>query len=103
MKGQFDFTLNDNNFGLTSYVSEWFNVSGFTDFSFIAFCSVNCDQVIEYAVDRNYEIIETETYSLTGGISNDVVKPVRTRYVRFSVKNIASNPCTLQTQAFYNE
>jgi hypothetical protein len=103
MKGQFDFTLNDHNFNQTSYVSQWFDISGFIDFSFIVFCSSNCDQVVEYSFDKNYEIVRTDLYNLIANTTNEIKGLVRTRYIRFSIKNINVNPCILSTQSFYSE
>ncbi len=101
MKGQFDFTINDKNYALNNFISEWYDVSSYDNFEFIVFCSVGCDQVVEYSIDKNYEIIETLTYNLSGGTTNNLNLQVVTRYVRFSVKNISSNPCYLSSQAFY--
>jgi hypothetical protein len=97
-----DVYFNDPNYNNISYVSEWINVSNAKSLSCSVFCSQNCDIVIDYAFDGDYEIVHSLNNSLLSGNDITINVNVSYRYFRLSVLNIASNPCDLKCQAFFN-
>ena len=52
-------------------------------------------------VDSQFQVISTDTYSLTGGTEQSIIVPITSHYVQIFVNNIASNPCDLKTQVFF--
>jgi hypothetical protein len=97
-----DVYFNDPNYNDISYVSEWINVSNAKSLSCSVFCSQNCDIVIDYAFDFDYEIVHSLNNSLLAGDDITINVNVSYRYFRLSVLNIASTPCDLKCQAFFN-
>lgn len=84
-----------------SYISEWLNVSSSLSLTFTIFEDNNCDVVLDWATDNNYNIINTETTALVGGNSLTIYTPVKNRFVRLSILNIAIQPSVLELQGFH--
>jgi hypothetical protein len=84
-----DIFLNDLNYGLNTYINEWINISIAKSLTYSVYCSENCDVVIEYAFDNQYQITETITKNLVGGSNVSIPVNVEKRFARLSVLNIA--------------
>jgi len=93
--------LNNQAYAQTSRQSEWINVSIASNLSYIVYCSENCQCVIEWSVDDDFQIVRTDTFNLVGGSTLNIHIPVKFRYARFNVNNILSVPCDLKCQLFF--
>ena len=99
-KGVF-FTVNDQDYNSTEFISQWYDVSSYNDVEFIVLCDKNYTQSIEFAMDLNFQIVNTVTMDVLAGTTNNLSTIVKTRYARFLIENITSVPCDLECQAFY--
>ena len=95
-----DIFLNDPSYGATSFVSEWVNFESMNYFVFTTYCDSGVDLRLEYAVDSNYEIIETEIIPLVALSCVQITRPVKTNFVRYSVINVVP-PVDLKIQAYF--
>ena len=84
-----------------SYISEWINADASSYITYTVYCDQNCDVQLDWAVDDSYQVIRTETIPLIAPTTVDVTYPTIARFIRFSVVNIAANPCNLKTSAFF--
>ncbi|MHA2039582.1 MAG: hypothetical protein ACW98X_24440 [Promethearchaeota archaeon] len=84
-----------------TYVTEWFNVSSSQNIVFTAFSDQNFDMVVEWSVDNQHQIIDTDVKNIVGGSTGEFFLPIKSRFARLSVINIASNPAVLRVQAFF--
>jgi len=100
MKGVF-FTIDDANYISSNYISQWYDVSSYSNIEFIVNCDQNLNQKIEFAMDLNFDIIDTINISVTNNTTNLLQTLVKTRYARFTLENILLTPCNLSSQAFY--
>lgn len=93
---------NNNNYGVNSYYSRWLDMRSISSVRLTTIVNQNHSIGAQWAVDRNYNIIQTnETTGLTG--YNSVQYPVQGRYCRLFIRNIAVVPCSLTLQAFYRK
>lgn len=92
--------LNDVAYGETNYASDWVNFESSATFSFNVYCDATVDLVLEYAVDGDFQIVDTETIPLVGGTCEQVVRAVKTNFVRFRVINIPP-PVDLKIQGYF--
>jgi hypothetical protein len=94
--------FNDVNYGLTSKVSPWINVSIANSLIYSVHCNQNCDVVVEWSSDDNpIQIIHTETFPLIANTDVKLHLFTKWRHARFSVLNIASTPCNLKCQLMF--
>lgn len=93
--------INNPTYPNITYITEWLNVSSSVSLTFTIFEDNNCDIVLDWAIDNNYNIINTETTALIGGNSTTIYTPVKNRFVRLSVINIAVQPSVLEVQGFH--
>lgn len=100
MKGLF-ITIDNPNYNLSNFISQWYDVSSYTDIEFIVKCDQNLNQKIEFAMDLNFNIVDTTDIPVISNTTNLLRSIVKTRYVRFTLENILSTPCNLSCQAFY--
>ena len=92
---------NSPTYGNSSWVSDFIYLGDISTIKFTVYCDQNCDFGLRWAVDNQYQVITTDTNTLTGGAEESVMVPITSRYCQFFVNNIASNPCDLKTQAFF--
>jgi Collagen triple helix repeat (20 copies) len=88
-------------FNDAAYESAFIYVSDVNSIKFTVYCDQNCDFGWRWAVDNNFQVIDTDTYNLVGGTSQDQLKPITSRYVQFYVNNFGSLPVDLKTQGFF--
>lgn len=93
--------LNDPVYGPASYIPPFLFLGDIDDLRFTIYCSSNCDFGIEWAVDRNYEIIATDTFQALGGVEQQIEVPITARYGRIFVNTIATTPSNLKVQIFF--
>ena len=93
--------VNNNTYPDPTYVSEWINLESSSYTVFTVFCSENCSLQINWAVDDQYQVIDSDSVNLIGGDTEEIVSLTKTRFVQYTVISIASNPCTLRLQAFF--
>jgi hypothetical protein len=93
--------INDPVYPDPTYVTEWFNISSSQSLVFTAYCDQDFDMVIDWAVDSQYQIIDTDVKSQLGSDTGEFFIPVKTRFARFSVINIAASPSILRVQGFF--
>ena len=87
----------------SEFVSELIRLADVLDFSFNVYCSVDCIMEIRYIMNQeSLEVVHTETKSVIGGTFNTINSLVKSSHVIFAVVDIASNPCELQCQGFFN-
>ena len=96
-----DLFFNDPTYALTSRTKDWLNVSAANSITYSVYCSEDCDMVINWAVDDQFEIIETNTSSLTGGNAKTIYMSIKAHFTRFNVTSIVSTPNDLKTQVFF--
>ena len=101
MKGLFNFTINNPAYGDTEFISPWYDVSSYSEVEFIVKCDQNLTQKIEFAMDLNFQIVNTVSVSVPSSNVNNLKSIVKTRYARFILENIAAVPCELECQGFY--
>ena len=88
----------------TSWESEILNIVSARYITFTVFCSENYDITVEWSISEDFvNIIDTDNKSVTGGESGSLQIPVKAKYIRFRVDNIASTPNILCTQGFFWE
>lgn len=94
--------FSDANYNVNNYYSEWVNMAQLQYIRFTSFCNQVHDKGIEWAIDTNYNVIEDDT---TAGLNNYDYReyPVKGRYGRLYIRNIAALPCNIELQAFYNK
>ena len=93
--------LNNTSYPDATYEPPFTFVGDTSALKYTIYCSVNCDFGFRWCVDNQYQVISTDTYSLTGGTEQSITVPITARYVQIFVDNIASNPCDLKTQVFF--
>lgn len=83
-----------------------------TDFEFVFFgdsgsltltvaCSENCTFGFRWACDNQLIVIDTDTYTLVGGVTQSVTVPIVARWVQVFVENIANSPASICNQVFF--
>ena len=92
--------LNAVAYGAPSYVSDWTNFESSAYFTFTTYCDAAVDTTLEYAVDAGFQIVDTETIPLVGGTCVQLIRPVKTHFVRYSVINITP-PVDLKLQGYF--
>jgi len=86
----------------TSWKSEILNMDSSKYITFTAFSDADYDIKIEYCVDKLFiNIIDTDIFSNLGGDMYSQKFPIKTKYMRLSVENIAVTPNILCTSAFF--
>jgi hypothetical protein len=88
-------------FNDAAYESAFIYIADVNSIKFTVYCDQNCDYGWRWAVDNYFEVIDTDTYSLVGGTTQDQLKPITSRYVQFYVNNFGSLPVDLKTQGFF--
>ena len=92
----------DNNYGINNYYSKWLDMRAISSIRLTTIVNQVHSIGAQWSVDNNYNIIDTnETIGLTG--YNSIQYPVRARYCRLFVRNIAVTPCSITLQAFYKK
>lgn len=92
---------NDQTFGLTSWTSEWLNVSKLIKVNFIVFNDKTYDSGIRWAVDSSYQIIEDDASPTATNDTTYISSFVKARFVQFYINNISVQPSILETQGFF--
>lgn len=95
--------INDSNYANPTYEPSPIFAATASIISFTVKCSVNCDFQIDYSTDENYTSIKTFTYSILANTTYNKDIIIETRYIKLSILNIASNPCSLIVQSFFFE
>ena len=93
--------LNDTAYSDTIYDPLFTFVGNVSLLKYTIYCDVDCDFGFRWCVDSQFQVISTDTYSLTGGTEQSIIVPITSHYVQIFVNNIASNPCDLKTQVFF--
>lgn len=101
MKGLFNFAVNNPAYGDTEFISPWYDVSSYSEVEFLVKCDENLTQKIEFAMDLNFQIVNTVSIAAPANVANNLKTIVKTRYARFILENIVAVPCDLECQAFY--
>lgn len=96
-----DIFLNDTNYPDSTYTSEWTNLESSSYTVFTVYCSEDCDIVVNWAVDNQFQIFDTDTVSLTGGTAEEIVLGTKASFAQYQVLNIASTPSDLKLQAWF--
>ena len=84
----------------SSQVSEWLNCSAATSLLFTVFSSSSYEVKTQWAIDNNFEVIQTNVTLHDGNTGNELFTPIKTRFVRFSVLSLTP-PSILRTQGFF--
>jgi len=92
---------NTPNFNNSSFETQFIFLGDISTLKFTVFCDQNCDFGFRWSVDNNFQVIDTDTFSLTGGTTGEVIQPITARYCQFFVNNFASLPVDLKTQSFF--
>jgi len=90
-------------FSDAEWESPWNFLGDVSAVKFTVYCSENANFSLRWAVDNKFEVITTDTYTVTGGTEESILVPITSRFCQFVVNNIASTPCDLKTQAFFFE
>ena len=93
--------FNNPTFPNPTYESEWINMEASSYVVYTVFCSENADLQINYAVDSAFQIIDSDTLSLTGGTTAEMIPISKTLFAQFTVINISSIPSDLKVQLFF--
>ena len=93
--------LNDIAYSDTIYDPLFTFVGNASLLKYTIYCDVDCDFGFRWCVDSQFQVISTDTYSLTVGTEQSIIVPITSHYVQIFVNNIASNPCDLKTQVFF--
>jgi hypothetical protein len=88
----------------TSWVSEILNFVAVNYIIFTTYCDEDYDIKIEWSFTSDFiNIIDIDSQSIIGGNSNSLRLPIKAKYARFTVENIAATPNRLCTQGFFFE
>lgn len=95
-----DFFLNEPVYNSTTYESEWYEVSSIGRIAYSAYSlGSNFSMYVEYSVDRNYDVIYTDTKNVIAGNMGTIFSDVVCRYVRLRIDSFTSGQ-DLKAQAF---
>ncbi len=85
-------------YGSHSFISSWINVSSSNYERLNVFCSANCDFIIEYAMDDEYIIVDSECHIHHGGDLFSKYFDVIYSFLRVSIVDIDTQKCDLKSQ-----
>ena len=74
---------NSPNFNSSSFETQFIFLADISSLKFTVFCSENCDFGFRWAVDNQLQVIDTDTFSLTGGNTQEILQPITSRYCQF--------------------
>ena len=86
----------------TSWESEILNLVSAKYVTFTGYCSQDFDITLEWATTQDFNnIIDIDTTSALANNSKSLQIPVKAKYIKFKIENIASQPNRLITQGFF--
>lgn len=93
--------INTNNYNNTTYESNFFNVSSFASLTLTILSSSSATFSFKWATDLNYNVIQTDSYSLTGGITSTESITIKSSYCQISITGLTP-VCSLSVQLLYH-
>ena len=93
---------NDPSYASNEFISNWYYVADTTFLTYTHSCSKNHTYGFEWTIDVEHEIFHTDNYDGDADTYYTQTVPLKGRFVRFYVKNIASTPSELKTQVFFS-
>ena len=73
--------LNDTAYSDTIYDPLFTFVGNASLLKYMIYCDVDCDFGFRWCVDSQFQVISTDTYSLTGGTEQSIIVPITSCYV----------------------
>jgi hypothetical protein len=83
-----------------TWTSEWINISSSQTIVFSAFSTVDYDMIVNWSMDDNHDIVDTDTKSVLANQADELFLPVKTRFIQCSL-TFVSNPVDFKTQFFF--
>jgi hypothetical protein len=97
-----EYYLNDPAYGSTSKIYEWVNISSCNSAYILVWSDVDFTTVVDYAIDSNFDIVDTETTGGFGGQSTKLILYSKTRFMRLTV-TLSSAPAILRSQGYFHQ
>jgi hypothetical protein len=91
---------NEASYNFVDYTSEWLNCSALKSIVITTFLDCDYTVSIEWSIDNDYFIIETDTVNKLASEINTFQSDIKARFCRLKIENI-SIPCLLQSQGFF--
>jgi hypothetical protein len=92
---------NDLTYAIATYDSDWINCTSSKILVWTVYNDKAFDMGVRWAVDDQFQVIDTDTISVLAGNTGELFFNVKARFVRFFVANIAVQPSILKTQGFF--
>ena len=91
---------NNPSYASNEYISNWYYVADTTFLTYTHSSSEIHTYGFEWTIDVKHEIFHTDNYVGVADTYYTQTVPLKSRFVRFYVKNIASVPSDLKTSIF---
>lgn len=83
------------------YISEWLFIADVNSVKFTILSSVNCNAILDWAINDLYDIITTDNINIIGNTSTELYHNIKSSYVRLTINNYASTPLDLKINGFF--